>query len=245
MLTSLFFTGFCYGQSNYYSFNTDSLFTEETVHLAFDKLSTTLPDNYDLIPTIYHRIVKGDTIINYLAFNAQKSESSINKHKFEFIFKQDSIFLFLNKKLPEYKLQDLNGKEFSLSQLIGKPALINFWAIYCKPCVAEIPELNGLKDIYQNEMNFIAITESSCSTDDLKEFLEKHPYNYYILENADEYKKVLKISSLPKNIFVDKEGYIRYIQTNFPYETDKKTGEKINLKNSYFVKIIEGLIKKQ
>ena len=78
----------------------------------------------------------------------------------------------------------------------------------------------------------------------MKKFLEKHPFNFYILENGQDYKKTLKISGIPRNIFIDKNGYIRYIQPNFPHETiDIKTGEKKYSKNNYFVKIIEELIR--
>lgn len=153
----LLFVKVNFGQTNYYSFNSDSLFSELSLRLAFEKMVKTLPDNYILEPTIYHRIVKKDSIINYFLFAAQKCDSGIDKYKFKFTFNQDSLFLLLNEKLPEFKLKDLNGNEFSSSQLIGKPTLINFWETYCAPCVAEFPQLNELKEKYGNEMGFIAI----------------------------------------------------------------------------------------
>lgn len=140
---------------------------------------------------------------------------------------------------------DLKGNEFSSYQLIGKPVLLNYWAIYCAPCVAEMPELNLLKEKYGDKMNFIALTENTCKDDDLIKFLEKHPFNYYILQNAENYKKTLKISAIPRNIFIDKDGYIRYIQGNFPNTAfDPHEGIKEYDDNNYFVKIIEELIKK-
>lgn len=252
MKTLLFFTLIflisCHsnGQTNYYLFNNDSLLTEKAVRSAFDKSITTLPSNYDIIPTVYHKIVKGDSIINYVTFYVGKSNSSINKHQFKFTFKQDSVFLFLNKKLPEFKLLDLQGNEFSSNKLIGKPTLLNYWAIYCGPCIAEMPELSGLKERYGSEMNFIALTENTCKDDNLINFLEKHPFNYQILQNAENYKKTLKIGAIPRNIFIDKGGYIRYIQGNFPYtKFEPANGIREYDKNNYFVKIIEELIKKQ
>ncbi|WP_187774930.1 TlpA family protein disulfide reductase [Pedobacter sp. BS3] len=152
------------------------------------------------------------------------------------------FFLLLGKKLPEFKLTDLRGDEFSSSQLIGKSALLNYWAIYCVPCVAEMPELNKLKEKYGDKMNFVAFTENTCKDDDLIKFLEKHPFNYYILQNAENYKKTLKISAIPRNLFIDKEGYVRYIQGNFPYTAfDLEKGIKKYDDNNYFVKIIEEL----
>ena len=253
---------FSFAQTNYYSFNTDSLFDEATIHSSFDTLLSRLPDNILINPTIYHRVIKGDSIINYISFSTKKVnidtlnlnikfqqldgdsvaeyESNFleNRNKFEFSFHQDPLFLFLNKKLPHFKLPDLNGSLVSSNQLNGKPSLLNYWAITCRPCVAEIPELNKLKKRYQDKVNFIAITESACEKGEVEKFLLKKPFNFRILLNGDDYKKTLNIQSIPVNIFVDKDGYIRYIQRNYPMN-DNKYFEGDN----YFKRIIEELIK--
>lgn len=234
-----------FGQT-YYTFNSDSLFSELAVRAKFEEVLKTLPKKYFLTPTVYHRIIKHDSIINYISFIAKKSDSIKSNSKFELVFEQDSVFLLLNKKLPEFELKDLNGNKFSSFQLIGKPTLLNYWAIYCAPCVAEIPELNKLKEKYGDRMNFIALTENICKDDDLIEFTGKHPFNFILLENAEFYKKSLKIRAIPRNLFIDKEGYIRYIQGNFPYiPFDPQKGTKEYNDNNYFVKIIEELIEKQ
>jgi len=241
----LFFVGSTFGQTNYYTFNTDSIFTEKSVRSGFETTMRNIPADFIIVPTIYHKIIKKDSTINYVSFVIQRCDSGSDK-SFKFTFKQDSLFLLLGKKLPEFELIDLKGNKFSASHLVGKPTLLNFWAINCAPCIAEIPELNGLKQKYGDKMNFIALTENTCKDDDLIKFLEKHPFNYYMLQNAGNYKKTLKISAIPRTIFIDKDGYIRYIQGNFPYTAyDPKKGIKEYDDDNYFVKIIEELIKKQ
>jgi len=245
LLSLLLIAELCYGQTNYYTFNTnDSLYNEKQVQELFKAALKSIPNQYILEPTIYHRIIKSDSIINYTAFHAEKTVSTNNESRFEFTFKQDSVFLLLNKKLPGFILKDVKDNEYSSKQLIGKPALLNYWAIYCKPCIAEMPELNGLKEKYGDKMNFIALTENTCQDDNLIGFLEKHPFNFHIIQNAEGYKKALKINAIPRNIFVDKEGYVRYIQANFPYTAyDSQKGIKEYDNKNYFVRIIERLIK--
>ncbi|UKJ07174.1 TlpA family protein disulfide reductase [Solitalea lacus] len=234
-----------YGQTNYYTFNNDSIVTEKSVRSGFETIVKSLPSGFTVVPTIYHKIIKKDSVINYLEFRAQRGEAGADMN-FKFSFKQDSVFLLLGKKLPEFKLTDLQGNEFSSSQLIGKPALLNFWGILCSPCIAEIPELNGLKEKYSDKMFFLALTEKPNTDEQLITFLEKCPYNYHILKHADNYRKTLKIRSMPYNIFIDKDGYIRYIQRNFPYKAyDPQNGIKKYEDNNYFVKIIEELTKEQ
>ena len=178
-----------YGQINYYSFNTDSIFSEESVRFAYKTISNKLPENITLKPTIYHRINKNDSTINYINFSTiRKDKASLfdklfldghekpQEKSFELTFQQDSLFLLLGKKLPEFSLKDLNGNFFSSKQLIGKPSLINYWAIYCNPCVEEIPELNRLQEKYSEKMNFIAITESACTEGEIEGFIKKKTF---------------------------------------------------------------------
>jgi thiol-disulfide isomerase/thioredoxin len=220
------------------------LFTEKAVFSALDKVSNSLSGKYFISPTIYHRIIKGDSIINYIAFNVKLGASVADK-KFKFEFVQDSIFLLLNKKLPDFKLEDLDGKKFDSKNLNKKPTLINYWSIQCKPCIEEIPKLNELQEKYGDKMNFIAISPSLCERDKTLKFLEKKPFNFIQLEEISYAKNKLKNNTMPRNIFVDRNGFVRYIQGNFPYDIDKATGDKIYSENNYFIKIIEELIKQK
>lgn len=78
----------------------------------FESIQANLPSTKILIPTIYHRIVKKDSIINFVSFKMGEKTSENKYSKFEFVFEQDSLYLLLNKKLPEFNLKDLNGNTF-------------------------------------------------------------------------------------------------------------------------------------
>jgi cytochrome c biogenesis protein CcmG, thiol:disulfide interchange protein DsbE len=155
--------------------------------------------------------------------------------------KQDPVYFFLNKKLPHFILKDLNEKTFSSSELIGKPALINLWSIYCSPCILEFPYLDSLKNKYGDKMNFIAIGENSAS--EIKDLLKRKPFNFYILQEGDSYQKnTLKVGSLPKNIWVDKYGYIRMIQNGLPVQQDPTTGKYFIRNSTPFEEIIKNIL---
>jgi thiol-disulfide isomerase/thioredoxin len=234
-----------FGQTNYFKINgNDPLISETAIRYGLDSLSNNLPVGYVLRPIIYNKLTRKDSVINFVSFVAEKSLMPKNlKDKIEFVFKQDSLYLLLDKKLPEFALQDLTGRTFSSAELLGKPTLIDFWAKYCLPCIAEFPQLNKLKEKYGDKFNFIAISESTCLGDDIRDFLKDKPFSFYQLLNGDDYKKVLKISSLPRNIFIDKDGYIRDIQAGLPCERDSQTGELRATSNVLFVKILDKLIR--
>jgi hypothetical protein len=52
----------------------------------------------------------------------------------------------IGKSLPDFNFKDLNGKYVKLSELIGKPIIINLWFKECIPCIAEMPTLNSIKE---------------------------------------------------------------------------------------------------
>lgn len=231
-----------YSQHNLYTFNNGNFIEEDTIKLHFDAVKKTLPSTHMLTAVIYHKIAKKDTVLNYISLSISRQSSAGEPASFKLEYKQDSVFLLLDQKLPAFRLMDMEGKEISSAALSGKPTLINFWATYCGPCIAEMPYLSRLKEKYKDKMNFISITENSIIDDRLHEFLKDKDFNFQVLERGETYKNELKIGALPKNLFLDRNGIVRYIQPNYPIGANS-AAVAIDDKNNYFTKIIEELIR--
>lgn len=232
----------CIGQSNYFKMYNDSIYTQSQFDTYLNKKLPVNDPVYIAAPTIYHKQYRKDSVINYFTIVMTKSDHPIRKSgKIDIVYKQDPLYLILDKKLPEFKLRDLDDKVFNSSQLIGKPTLINFWSIQCAPCIQEFPELDKLREKYEHKINFISISENSKSQ--VKELLKRKPFHFYHLVNGYDYKtNVLKVSSLPSIIFLDKNGYVVEIKGGIPYVKDKKTG-KPYIARFQFEKILDKLIK--
>jgi cytochrome c biogenesis protein CcmG, thiol:disulfide interchange protein DsbE len=241
---ALLFSTICFGQSYYFKLPDDKIYNEKEFNLHFKAMIKALPADYSLTPVIYHKYKINDSIFNYVTFEKiWWGDKKINPANFDTIYKQDPLFLNLFKKLPEFTLTDLEGKTFNSSRLTGKPSLITFWSKGCSGCILEFPQLDKLREKWGNKVNFIAI--GFDTRDVIIDFLEKTPFGFYHLANGSNYAhNALKISSIPRNIFLDKDGYIREIKSILQNVVwDQVSGTPRIKDNSEFDKLLEKMTK--
>lgn len=85
------------------------------------------------------------------------------------------------QKAPDFQLQDLRGRLFSMSSFQDKIVIVHFWASWCPPCVREFPELLRLIEHFQGRVVVIALSNDG-SVADVRNFVEKlkwkNPYLY-------------------------------------------------------------------
>ena len=240
LLLIFFSVSASFAQRNVYTFNDGIIYTEEKVRAYIDTAQRNSSVAYQVTPIIYHKVFSKDTIVNYLTISMVNLDGQ-PRQTVKFQYLQDSVFLLLNKKLPKFNLSDLNGTLVSSESLQGKPMLINFWNTRCRPCIDEMPQLSKLKDKYGDEMNFISVTDDRIEEMDLIAFLKNKGFNFPVLENGGDYAKLINISSLPRNIFIDRNGVVRYIQRNYPLDLQGKE-VPMDSPDNFFTKIVAELL---
>ncbi|KZL91481.1 TlpA family protein disulfide reductase [Clostridium magnum] len=159
-----------------------------------------------------------DTKDTQSSSNKSNTNSSSNKPTAELVgINQDSIIM----KATDFKLKDLNGNELSLNDLRGKKVFLNFWATWCPPCKAEMPEIEKLYQETKNSDLVILAVDIGEPLSDVKTFIDQNNYNFKVL--LDSNQKVAAqygISAIPTSFFIDKEGNIISKHTG-PMNTDQ------------------------
>jgi thiol-disulfide isomerase/thioredoxin len=140
--------------------------------------------------------------------------------------------------LPLFSLKDFDGKNWSLAKLGGKALLINVWATWCGPCVAEHPEFQKVYDKLKDRSD-IAVLSFNVDEDIGKvvPYMTKHRYTFPVLPAADLVNSVKPSLAIPQNWLVSPEGKLEWEQTGYSAD-DTKWREGIIAK-------IEELLKKR
>jgi thiol-disulfide isomerase/thioredoxin len=110
---------------------------------------------------------------------------------------------------PEFKLTALDGKPVSVADFKGKVILVNFWATWCGPCRAEIPDLVELQNKYKDQLQIIGLVVDDDDQDAIKKFVVKFGINYPVAVATNETRiQYGGIPALPTSFVLDSEGRV-------------------------------------
>ena len=108
-------------------------------------------------------------------------------------------------------MHDLDGRTISTSDWRGKVTIVNFWATWCPPCRAEIPDLIALQKKYGDRLQIIGISDDEGSPEPVKRFVTEHQMNYPVVMSTPELRKVFTgVNALPTSFILDRE--VRLVQ---------------------------------
>ena len=112
---------------------------------------------------------------------------------------------------PDFTVYDLEGNEVHLSDFIGKPIILNFWASWCGPCKMEMPDFHEKYLELGDEIYFLMInmTDGSRETvDSASKFIAGQEYTFPVFYDTEsDASAAYGVYSLPTTFFIDAEGY--------------------------------------
>ncbi|HEX8772691.1 MAG TPA: TlpA disulfide reductase family protein [Pyrinomonadaceae bacterium] len=116
-----------------------------------------------------------------------------------------------SNEAPAVTLKDLRGRTVRISDYKGKVVLLNFWATWCPPCRAEMPELIRLQQQHRRRgLQVIGVTYPPTELRAVRQFIRSIRVNYPVLLGAEETKAIFDSGeALPLTVVIDREGNIR------------------------------------
>ncbi len=203
-----------FSQTNYYQNDKGEIFDqkgfEKEKKIKLKEIQNQFGKDYDYEENLEIKSSNKDSIVYSFQLTMLPRELKQEKQR---------LSKFINTKFSFEKLEYLNEadkQKFDSS----KPTLVNFWFTSCPPCIEEIPALNELKDKYNNQINFVAVTFNN--KEQVEKFLKK--YNFQLSQVVNQKKLIdsYGISGYPKSFILDKNQKIVYIEDGLPGKENEK-----------------------
>jgi cytochrome c biogenesis protein CcmG/thiol:disulfide interchange protein DsbE len=110
---------------------------------------------------------------------------------------------------PDFKLTALDGKPLTLAALQGKVIFLNFWATWCGPCRAEVPDLIALQDRYKGRLQIIGLNVDDDDPAEIQKYVDETGINYPVAMTSNDIRiQYGGIPALPTSFLLDTEGRV-------------------------------------
>ncbi len=118
----------------------------------------------------------------------------------------------IGRLAPNFTLVDLEGNTVTLSDFQGKTVFVNFWATWCPPCRAEMPEMEAVYQEYKDKDVVVIGVDIQEPEDVVRQFVEQGGYSWtFVLDTSGEVAANYRITAIPTSFFIDREGIIQVV----------------------------------
>lgn len=103
-------------------------------------------------------------------------------------------------------LQDDQGNPVNMERFMGKVVFLNFWATWCPPCVAELPEIEKAYEKHGDKVSFMLVTSQEPEV--VQTFLEQRGYELPVYYQGTPAPEVFESRSIPTTFIISRDGKI-------------------------------------
>lgn len=114
----------------------------------------------------------------------------------------------VGRPAADFTLPMLSGGALSLHSLRGKPIVLNFWASWCRPCLAETPLLVRLEKVYGPRGVIFVGVNVKDEISDARRFVGQYHVDYIVVRADDRVLRVYAVVGLPTTVFIRADGVV-------------------------------------
>ncbi|TYC09739.1 TlpA family protein disulfide reductase [Bizionia gelidisalsuginis] len=125
-----------------------------------------------------------------------------------------------------WDLQRLDGETFDFKTTKNKVVLVNLWATWCPPCIAEMPSIQELHDDYRDKIDFVLV--SNENKDIISKFLNNNAFTFPVYSAISKSPETFSGRSIPRTFLIDRQGNIIIDETGAANWNSDKVRAKID-----------------
>jgi peroxiredoxin len=123
--------------------------------------------------------------------------------------KEQKVGIEVGNTPPNFELKTLTGESVKLSDYKGKKVMLNFWATWCPPCKAEMPEMQKFYEANKEKVEILAVNMDPDN--DVAGFVKNGGFTFPILlDEENDVNRDYGIVSIPTTFFIDEQGIISH-----------------------------------
>ncbi len=116
----------------------------------------------------------------------------------------------IGQAAPDFELKAMDGEAVSLQDFRGQPVMLNFWALWCSPCIEEMPIIQERYKQHNPNIVVLAIEEGS-SIASVGNYVHESQFSFLVLQGTEAVGQQFNIRAYPTSVFIDADGVIRSI----------------------------------
>ena len=127
--------------------------------------------------------------------------------------------------LPDVKVENMSGEQVGIRTVVtGKPVIISFWGVTCKPCITELNTLNSIMEDWLEQVDFDII---AVSVDDTRFIARAKSMVNCVFDRNQDLKRAMNVSLTPQTFIVDAGGKIVYSHSGYTPGSEQELLDKL------------------
>ena len=134
--------------------------------------------------------------------------------------------LTMGMSAPYFRLESFDGKTVSSNKYKGKVVLLDFWEVWCSPCIESMPKIVALYSKYHDKgLDVYGITNDLKQLSSARAFAKRKKINFPLLIGSEQIKKDYHVEAFPYYVLIDRKGIIHMVSLGYMEELERLVRE--------------------